>query len=155
MLYVSHSVSPVELGQVYALAQRLGGQGEQALIAHRNWSPDGPMPAELALSLSGAHAIVLFVSSNGQFLQWVNAEYRLGSGKPAVALVEQGIRVSGLPPERLIIFGKGMDINDTVARAALLIQNLRAEKQTSNALAALVVGGLILLVLGSLGGDKK
>ncbi len=155
MLYLSHSVSPVELGQVYALAQRLKGQGGRTVIAHRGWNPAGPLPPDLAAFLSEADALVFFLSQSGRLLPWVNREYQLASGKPAIALVEHGVGVKGLPPDRTISFQSGMDINNGVTRAASLIQALHTEKQTRDALAVLVVGGLILLALGSLGGDKR
>jgi len=58
-VYISHSVSPWELAQVYVLARETERQGLPAFIPDRNWQPTTGVPPHLLAFLQQAE-VVLF-----------------------------------------------------------------------------------------------
>ncbi len=148
-VYVSHSVSPSELGPVYALAHQLGYQGVEAVIAHRQWDPHGSFPNDLQGALNRAQAVVLFSTMDGHYGDWVNRELQVARGKPVIAVIEHGVVPQGITPDNIIYFSRGGDVTGTVEQVINRLRNLGLQKPTEDLLGALVVGGLILLLLAA------
>ena len=73
-VYISHSVSPWELAQVYVLARETERQGLQAFIPDRDWQPSTGLPPRLMAVLQQADVILLFATANGHYLPWVIRE---------------------------------------------------------------------------------
>ena len=151
-VYISHSVSPWELAQVYVLARETERQGLQAFIPDRNWQPTMEFPTRLLSYLEQAEVVLLFATANGQYVDWVNQEFQAAGSKRKVALVEQGIKVRGIPPEDIIDFSRSEDISFAIQRVTTRIQGLQLQQPTSNLVTGLVIGGFILLLLRALGG---
>ena len=152
-VFVSHSVNPVELGIVYAVADEAARRGMQPQIPDRDWDPAGQLPERIFASLSEADACVLVATQSGKQLAWVNAEIAGASLKqiPLIAILD-----SSLPPQdpqieskRVLI--KRENIPDTIARAAQAIEGVRIEQNQKAALTWLVVGGLLFMLTQ---GDK-
>jgi hypothetical protein len=73
-VYLSHSVSPWELAQVYVLAREAQRQGLQTFIPDRNWQYSLGVPPHLRGALQQADVILVFVTMNGHYSDWVNQE---------------------------------------------------------------------------------
>ncbi len=151
-VYISHSVSPVELAQVYALAEDATRQGLRPTIPHRQWSPNGPLPADLQSSLKKSQAMLLFVTTLGQYDDWVNTEVREMGNKHLVALIEEGVQLSGVPPENTVRFSRFGNFANAVDVATNRLRHLGLKKQNENLLAGLLIGGLVLLLARGLEG---
>lgn len=151
-VYLSHSVSPWELAQVSVLARETERHGLQTFIPDRNWEPSAGLPPHLKGTLQQADVILVFATLNGGYSDWVNQELREASNRPLVALIEQGIRLSAVDNRNVAQFSWSEDIAPAIQRVIARLQALDLQKQTSNLLAGLIIGGLVLLLLRGLGG---
>jgi|SRR5918996_833925 hypothetical protein len=158
-VYISHSVSPWELAQVYVLAKETIRLGLDAFIPHRNWQPSMGLPADLAGKLQQAEVILVFATANGNYSDWVNRELRAVplQGKRIVALKERGVVIAGVPPQDIVEFDRSDDMYQVIQKVTEHLQGLPLRGQASNLLTGLVIGGLILLLLRGLdgGGDQR
>jgi hypothetical protein len=152
-VYISHSVSPWELAQVYVLARETERQGLEAFIPDRNWQPSMGLPSHLRTPLQQAEVILVFATANGHYAAWVNQELAgAPSNKRVVALAERGVQVTGIAPQDKVEFDRSEDMTLAIQKVTERIRGLQLQRQTSNLLAGLVIGGLILLLLRGLGG---
>lgn len=155
-VYLSHSVSPSELGQVYALAQQLIARGVVAEIPHRAWTPESDVPHDLRTAIRNSELILLVATVNGRYLDWVNRELEAaGRNKPVIALVESGIDVHGVPQANQVIFDRYGNLLLAAEKVIQRIHSLEPSPQTNDAVGALALGALVLLFLAALGGKGK
>lgn len=147
-VFISHSVDPVELGIVYAIADEAARRGMQPHIPDRDWDPAGQLPERIFASLAEADVCVAVATQSGRQLAWVNAEIAGASLKPIPPIA---ILDSSLPPQDSQIESARVTITrgnlpGTIARAAQAIENIRIEQNQKAALTWLVIGGLLFML---------
>lgn len=146
-IYVSHSVSPGELAAVYTLAEQVSRLGMEAFIPDRLWSPRQSLPTRISLQLRNAQNVVVFATSLGSHMDWVNRELtEWGRGKQTLAVIDQGILVSGFPEEGLVHIDRD-NITATVSEVAIKLAALKLEDKQREAVGWLALGGLLLFTL--------
>jgi hypothetical protein len=150
-VFLSHSVNPVELGIVYAIADEAARRGMQPYIPDRNWDPMDQLPERIFSALLESDACVAVATQFGTQLVWVNAEIAGALVKPIPLIA---ILDSSLPPQdpqiesaRVTIIRN--DLPGTIARAAQAIEKIRVEQDQKAALVWLVVGGLLFMLTQS------
>lgn len=146
--FISHSVDPVELGIVYAIADEAARRGMQPHIPDRNWDPAGQLPERILAALSEADVCVAVATQSGKQLAWMNAEIAGASFKPIPLMA---ILDSSLPPQEPRIEAARVtitrdDLPGTIARAAQAIENVRIGQNQKAALTWLVIGGLLFML---------
>jgi hypothetical protein len=155
-VYISHTVSPWELAQVYVLARETERQGLQTFIPDRNWQPAVGPPSHIAAPLRQSEIILVFATVNGHYLEWVNRELATASSKQVVALIERGIQVTRVAGQNIVEFNRSEGLASAIRRVTELLQRLELPQTTGgNLLTALVVGGLILVLLRAVGGGDE
>jgi len=146
-VYVSHSVSPGELAAVYTLAEQVPRLEMEAFVPDRLWNPHQSLPARISSHLRNAQGIVVFATSLGSHMDWVNQEIDEGGrDKQTLAVIDQGILVSGFPEEGLVHIDRG-DIAATMSKVASKLAGLKLEKEHREAVGWLTLGGLLLFSL--------
>jgi len=153
-VYISHSVRPWELAQVYVMAQEAQRQGLESFIPDRAWPPGGPFPAYIVDALQQCQVVLLFATAGGHNQEWVNQELSLGGQKQIVALVEQGIQLQGLSPQSVIQFDRSQSMVDVVQATAARLASLQVQRRNSNLITGLVIASLVLLLLRGVQGDE-
>ena len=154
-VYISHNVSPVELAQVYALAQEARSQGFSPVIPDRSWDTGVGLRQDLVQKLQGADVVLLFITRHGTYQDWLNEELRLSVGKPVIALVEQGVELMGVPPTNRVDFDRSGSVTQAVELATAKLKGMQLQRSNENLLAGLVIGGLALLYLWGVGGEER
>jgi hypothetical protein len=150
-VYISHSVNPWELAQVYTLAQETERQGLPTFIPDRNWLPSDGLPTYLLNSLSQSDILLAFITQGGHYIDWVNLEMQaVSQNAKIVALIEQGIQVTGIDPRNIVEFNRNEEISPAVEDVTRILQGFRLQQPTGNLLTGLVLGGLVLLILRGL-----
>lgn len=146
-VYVSHSVSPRELAAVYTLAEQVSRLGMEVFVPDRLWSPHQPLPARISPHLKNAQSMVVFATSLGSHMDWVNQELSEGGrSKQTLAVIDRGVLVSGFPEEGLVYIDRG-NITATVSEVASKLASLKLKKDHREAVGWLALGGLLLLSL--------
>ena len=155
-VYISHSVRPWELAQVYVLAQETQKQGLDSFIPDRAWDPNGPLPAYVVQPLREAQVVLLFATLGGRHHEWVNAELRVASKARLVAMAEMGVQLQVLAPKDVVQFDRGADMAAVVGAVVERLRDLPLENRNKNLVTGLIVGGLVLLLLRGLqeGGEE-
>ena len=153
-VYISHSVRPWELAQVYVLAQETERQGLRSFFPDRTWSPRHGLPSHLADFIQQAQVVLLFATVGGHHQEWVNKEFEVAQGKQVLALVEQGMTIQGIVPANIVEFSRSQDLSEIVNVITQRLAKLRLQKQTGNLVAGLVIGGVVLLLLRGLRGSQ-
>ena len=146
-VYISHSVSPWELAQVYVLARETERQGLQSFIPDRTWVPANGVPPSLTGVVAQAELILLFATLSGNHLEWVNQELGAAQGKPVVAVAERGIELTGIDGRNIVEFDRSEDVARAVGIASARVGALRLQQRNKNLVTGLLVGGLVLLLL--------
>ena len=158
-VYISHSVSPWELAQVYVLAQEAERQGLQSFIPDRAWGPGDPLPAQIAEALQQAEVMLLFATSGGQHQEWVNQELQHPRNREVVALVEEKVEIEGISSENTVRFNRQQDMTEVVQDVTRHLRDLqqhRLQRRKRNLVAGLLLSGVVLLLLrGTQGYESK
>ncbi len=147
-IYVSHSVSPRELGIVYAIAKELVKKGGYSIIPDRRWDPERPLPDRILVHFQKEAAdYLLAIATSVKHLNWLNREIKEAAKKGIKILViaEQGIKVPKRIPR---VYIKRGNPAKTVGEVASHIAAIQRNKELKEALTFLGVGGLLLLLLG-------
>ncbi|MBI3825141.1 MAG: hypothetical protein HY294_04010 [Candidatus Rokubacteria bacterium] len=149
-VYISHSVSPQELGAIYGVAELAATKGMEPIVSDRRWTPDDP-PARIRQLLKGLDAFVVVATASGNQLPWVNAE--LGEATRAgllptaiVTVVDAGIEVPQAKQKVVIDRDR---FPETMAKTVGILEGLELEQKHRNLLAGLVVAGIAALLLAS------
>jgi hypothetical protein len=147
-VFVSHSVSPAELGIVYGIAEEAARRGMQPYIPDRNWNPGEQLPERIASALREVDVCVAVATQFGTQLPWVNAELAgAAAGRaPLIAMLD-----SSLPPQDQSIENARVpitrhDLPGTLARVLQSIEQVRLQQTQKSALTWLVIGGLLFLL---------
>lgn len=151
VVFLSHSVSPSELGIVYAIADEASRRGMQPYIPDRDWTPTEQLPGRIHAATQGADVCVAVATQVGSQLPWVNAEIAATLVKPTPLIA---IPDSSLPPQDPLIESARVtiardDLPATIARAAQAIENVRIEQNQKAALTWLVIGGFLFMLTQS------
>lgn len=148
--YFSHSTTPWELAHVFALADEASHQDLDVYVPDRNWDPHGAVPDYIHAQLSRADIILLFATTGGHYLDWVNWELSAApTDRPVIALVEPDVNPQGIPPQNIVWLYRE-DLVGSMQLALRRLQELKLSKDRSNLLAGFLVGALALLVLRAL-----
>lgn len=150
-VFVSHSVSPVELGIVYAIADEAARRGMQPYIPDRDWDPNEQLPDRIWSALREADVCVAIATQFGTQLAWVNAEVAGALVAPPALIA---ILDSSLPPqdpqiEKARVTIARDNLPATLARALQKIEEVRVQQTQKTALTWLVVGGLLFMLTQS------
>lgn len=150
-VFVSHSVSPVELGIVYAIAGEAARRGMQPYIPDRDWDPNEQLPDRIWSALREADFCVAVATQFGTQLAWVNAEIAGAMAKPTplIAMLD-----STLPPQDPQIENARVtisrdDLAVTLSRALQKIEEVRVQQSQKTTLTWLVVAGLLFMLTES------
>jgi hypothetical protein len=149
-VYLSHSVSPRELGAIYGMAELAAQKGMQPIVADRRWSPAAP-PARIVQLLQGLDAFVVIATLEGTQESWVNAELDTAlhtglSAQAVVSVVDAGIEV---PTTDHVVTIDRNNLAGTISRAVEILAGLKLGQDQRNVLAGLLLGGLAALLLSS------
>jgi hypothetical protein len=147
-VFISHSVSPTELGIVYAIAEEAARRGMQPHIPDRNWNPEEQLPERIYSALQESDVCVAVATQFGNQMRWVNAEIAGAASKPLPLIA---ILDSTLPAQDPQIEGARVTITRanlpaTLTQALLKIEDVRLQQTQKTALTWLVVGGLLFLL---------
>jgi hypothetical protein len=115
----------------------------------------------VAEAIQQAEVLLLFATLGGHHQEWVNKELQESSEKPVLALVEQGILLEFLQPQDTVEFNRSENLADVLQKVTARLTDLRQgladlrrRRRIENLLTGLVVGGLVLLLLRGLKGEK-
>ena len=146
-VFLSHSVSPAELGIVYAIAEEAARRGMQPYIPDRNWDPAQQLPEPIYSALPEADICVAVATQFGNQLRWVNSEIAGAAAKPIplIAILDSGLprQDAALERERVTITRENLP--GTLAQALQKIDDARLQQTQKTALTWLVIGGLLFL----------
>lgn len=146
-VFLSHSVSPAELGIVYAIAEESARRGMQPYIPDRDWDPEQQLPERISAALREADVCVAVATQFGAQLPWVNSEIAGAVARPVPLIA---ILDSALPPQNALVEGARVtitqeDLPGTLAQALHKIEETRLQQTQRAALTWLVIGGLLFL----------
>ena len=146
-VFISHSVSPAELGIVYAIAEEAARRGMQPYIPDRNWDAQQQLPERIASALQDADVFVAVATQFGTQLPWVNSEITGAAAKtiPVIAIFDPALsqQDAALEPGRVTI--RRENLPGTLAEALRKIEDARLQQTQKSALTWLVIGGLLFL----------
>jgi hypothetical protein len=152
-VFISHSVSPAELGIVYAISEEAARRGMQPYIPDRQWNPEEQLPHRIYSALQSTDICVAVATQFGTQLPWVNAEIAGALAKPTalIAVLDSTLPVQDPQIESARVTIMRDNVPATLARALQKIELVRVEQTQKTALTWLVVGGLLFLLTQ---GDK-
>ncbi|MBI2203137.1 MAG: hypothetical protein HYU41_04695 [Candidatus Rokubacteria bacterium] len=101
-VFLRHSVSPAELGIVYAIAEEAVGRGMQPYIADRDWDPAEQLPERIWSALREAEVFVAVATQFGNQLAWVNSEIAGAATRPLpiIAILDSSLPAQDAALER-------------------------------------------------------
>jgi hypothetical protein len=146
-VFLSHSVSPAELGIVYAIAEEAAGRGMQPYIPDRNWDPQQQLPERIWSALQEADVCVAVATQFGTQLPWVNSEIAGATAKPMplIAIFDSSLPRQDAALERARVTIRREDLPGTLSQALQKIEGARLQQTQQTALTWLVIGGLLFL----------
>jgi hypothetical protein len=146
-VFLSHSVSPAELGIVYAIAEEAAGRGMQPYIPDRNWDPQQQLPERIGSALQEADVCVAVATQFGTQLPWVNSEIAGATAKPLplIAIFDSSLPRQDAVLERARVTIRREDLPGTLSQALQKIEEARLQQTQETALTWLVIGGLLFL----------
>lgn len=145
-VFISHSVAPIELGIVYAIANESAKRGASPFIPDRDWEVKGDIPERIFPYLRDAHYLLAIATSSGFQLQWLNREVREGlkMGKPILIIADRGIKI----PQKIdLIRIDRANPARTISEASKYLEKFGKDKQTKELLTWLGIGSLLFLLL--------
>ena len=146
-MFLSHSVSPAELGIVYGIAEESARRGMQPYIPDRDWDPKQQLPERIFAALEEADVCVAVATQFGTQLPWVNSEIAGAVAKPIPLIA---ILDAALPRQDAVVEGARVtitreDLPGTLSQALHKIEEARLQRTQKAALTWLVIGGLLFL----------
>jgi hypothetical protein len=151
-VFVSHSMRQEDLGIVYAAAQDAATRGIHCYIAERDWQFGQSLPAKIETNIRTCDSFVAFLTIGGAQSQWVQQEIgcAVGSNRPRILVVEQGVQVTGFDVGREYIVLDRWNPWQAVATLNTYLSQLRDKKEQQQNAALLVLGVIALIgLLGS------
>lgn len=146
-LFLSHSLSPWELGIIYAVAEEAAKRGIDLCLPDREWNPSTGLPGHITHYLQGANCLLAIATRDGQHLDWLNTELREADrlGVESIILKDPELPYTG---RALVVDIDRGDLTGTVKQAIdSLSQVLKAREQRS-LLGWLVLAGLLFAIFG-------
>lgn len=153
-VFVSHSMRQEDLGIVYTAAQDAAGRGIGCYIAERDWQFGQSLPAKIETHIRSCDCFVAFLTVGGAQSQWVQQEIgcAVGSNKPRILVVEQGVQVTGFDIGKEYIILDRWNPWQAVATLNTYLGQLKERKEQLQNAGLLVLGVIGLIAL--LGGAK-
>ncbi len=150
-VFISHSVSPVELGIVYGIADEAARRGMEPYLPDRDWSPMKQLPDRISSALQHTDVCVAVATQFGKQLEWVNAEIAgvLVKPTPLIAILDSTLPAQDPQIEGARVTITRDDLPRTLARAIQKIEEVRLQQSQKTALTWLVVGGLLFMLMQS------
>ncbi len=147
-VFVSHSVSPAELGIVYGIAEEATRRGMQPYIPDRAWHPRDQLPARIYSALQAADVCMAVATQFGTQLDWVNAEIAgaLVKPTPLIAILDSSLPIQDPQIESARVTIRRGDLPATLVQALQKIEETRVYHAQKDALTWLVIGGLLFLL---------
>lgn len=151
--FISHSVSPMELGIAYGIADEAARRGMEPYIPDRDWDPADQLPERIISALQATDVCVAVATHFGTQLDWVNAELMgvVAKSTPLIAILDASLPPQDPQIERARVTITRHDLPGTLARALQKIEEVRVQQSQKTALTWLVVGGLLFMLTQ---GDK-
>jgi len=145
-VFISHSVSPGELGIVYGMANEAAKRGASPFIPDRDWDSSGEIPERIRAYLKEADYVLAIATSSGFQLPWLNREVKEGSKekRPLLIVADKGIKV---PPKTTHIWIDRSNPAKTVQLVSDHLAKFGKDKETKELLTWIGVGGLLFLLL--------
>lgn len=149
-VFISHSVSPVELGIVYGIADEAARRGMEPYIPDRDWNPLGQIPERIFSALQHTDICVAVATQFGKQLDWVAAEMgALVKPTPLIAILDSTLPEQDPQIESARVTIARDDLPRTLSRALQKIEEVRLQQSQKAALTWLVVGGLLFMLTQS------
>lgn len=150
-VFISHSVSPVELGIVYGIADEAARRGMEPYIPDRDWNPLGQIPERICSALQHRDICVAVATQFGKQLDWVNTEIAgaLAKPTPLIAILDSTLPIQNPQIESARVTIARDDLPGTLSRALRKIEEVRLQQSQKAALTWLVVGGLLFMLTQS------
>lgn len=150
-VFISHSVSPVELGIVYGIADEAARRGMEPYIPDRDWIPLAQIPERISSVLQRTDICVAVATHFGKQLDWVNAEIAgaLAKPTPLIAILDSTLPAQDPQIESARVTIARDDLPGTLSRALQKIEGVRLQQSQKAALTWLVVGGLLFMLTQS------
>lgn len=150
-VFISHSVSPVELGIVYGIADEAARRGMEPYLPDRDWNPMEELPDRICSALQHADVCVAVATQFGKQLDWVNAEIAgaLVKPTPLIAILDSPLPTQDPQIEGARVTITRDDLPETLTRAIQKIEEVRLEQSQKTTLTWLVVGGLLFMLTQS------
>lgn len=150
-VFISHSVTPKELGIVYTIANESAKRGASPFIPDRDWNPNDKIPIRIQNNLKNSDYLLAIATSSGFQMEWLNREIEEASKnrKPLLIVADEGIEV---PSEYHRIWIDRTDPTKTLHQISEHLENFGKgkDRKTKELLTWIVLGGLLfLLLLGS------
>lgn len=139
-VFISHSVAPRELAIVYALAEEAAKRGLSPFIPDRDWDPRADLPSLIRSAIDKCHAMVVIGTNFSRHPDWVIRESTEAGSKPILFVLDPQWNVSGAV-NRVNI--DRSDLTATIRDTTQRLADMKLEKDLTNALTWLVVGGLL------------
>lgn len=148
-VFISHSVTPAELGIVYAIAEEAARRGMEPYIPDRNWNPEQQLPNRISSALREADVCVAVATQFGTQLPWVNSEIAGAAVKPTplIAILDSTLPRQDEQIETARVTIVRDNLPATLAQALQKIEKVRLQQTQKTALTWLVVGGLLFLLM--------
>jgi hypothetical protein len=148
-VFVSHSMRQEDLGIVYAAAQDAAARGIRCYIAERDWQFGQSLPAKIETHIRGCDCFVAFLTVGGAQSQWVQQEIgcAVGSNRPRILVVEQGVQVTGFDVGKEYIVLDRWNPWEAVVTVNSYLSQLREKKEEQQNAALLVLGVIALIAL--------
>ena len=150
-VFISHSISPVELGIVYGIADEAARRGMEPYIPDRDWNPAEQLPERIFSALQNTDVCVAVATQFGNQFEWVNAEIggALVKPTPLIAILDSTLPVQDPQIEGARVAITRDDLSGSLARALRKIEEVRLQQSQKTALTWLVVGGLLFMLTQS------
>lgn len=150
-VYISHSVSPWELGVIYAVAEEAEKRGMVPFIPDREWDATTYPPPRTSGPLMEADSLLAIATSGGRHLPWLNQELELWSGLPkadrVIYLTDANMAVEpGLKAYRVLI--DRSDLAGSLKAVAAYLEQIKLDKERKGLLGWLALAGILFALFG-------
>ena len=144
-VFLSHSVSPRELGIVYGIANQGAKKGASPFIPDRDWDPKRTIPKRISVRLKNTDYLLAIATSSGFQLEWLNREVvEVAGKKPFLIVADKGMK---LPPNVPSVLIDRSNPAKTIGEVAMRLEKFGKDKKTKELLTWFGIGGLFFLLL--------
>lgn len=150
-VYISHSVSPSELGVVYAVAEEAERRGIVPFIPDREWNATASPPARILGPLTAADSLLAIATSCGRHLPWLNKEIDTWTCRPKpgdlICLTDAEMAVEPRLRAYQVLIDRS-DLAASLKRVVEYLDKVELDKENKGLLGWLALAAILFALFG-------